>query len=1140
MSKKFLRLALLCAVMATFSFAAGAQTTDGTIYGAIVDPSGAAIPGAQITITDVHTGVKSTDTSNGKGEYLFPTVLPGDYTVTVVAQGFKTQTQTGVNVTANGNTHVPVAMTIGGTDESVSVEAGVTLVDTREAQVSNTIDQTRIEQLPVQDRNAYALLTTIPGVSNFGGDTVTGSRSGATLSVNGLPVDQSSFYLDGAYNTNFYGPGGNKSPNPDALDQFHVITSNFDAEFGRSPGAVINVISKRGTNQFHGALWEYFRTDQTNAKGFFNTSGNAFLRQHQYGAAVGGPALKDKLFFFGNYQHLQVHNIATVNSQQTLTAQERLGNFDPSLDSRLPAAGFALPATATLNGVANVKVQCGTTAKPVICPGAIDPVSQALLQFLPVFNNGTPQEAVPAGTNNDEGLGRIDWHGFAKHQMYGTFFRTQGLIQDPTAGGNNGIGIAGVIPQYSGMRELENQVNAIVADDWTLSDRLVNSVRGFYTDSRYIISNQLGNGVNYANTLGSGQPQGSETTSPTYYSVTGFFTLGPNGAGPSDINQISFGLIDTATWELGRHAIKIGGAWISDKYSEDGKGNSNGNYAFNTTGLTTNALANFLLGSANTLNQNSGVHHRFRNQDPAAFVQDDWQVSSRLNLNLGVRWELVQPWLGDNNQSTVREGVQSTVAPNAPLGLLVDGDPGVKDGSFQTSFNRVAPRVGFAYDMYGDGRTSVRGAFGIFYEQLEEGTIGGQTQEPFTIAQQTNGIQGLVCPYGGVYTGGTCVGNQSPFPYKYTPGAAKYYSNTTLSSYRPGEKSTPYAEEWNLQVQQQISKSTAITLAYVGMNYMKQYIQLDINTPQFFPGAAVSQNIYTTNANGLNCRRPYEPYRTGGIQNTASCTFNTAATGGYSDAQGKPLQFGAINEYFPANNNHYNSLQAQINGHMKSFDFNSNIVWGKTLNFTTATVDQTDIRKNYGRADVDVRLRYAFSATYRTPDVHFWGFFGREILSGWRISDISIFQSGSPFTVNANVDVNRDGNTNDRVNIQGDPYKHYRSHVDMVYKGYLNGSPVVTQPCGATVDPTCTYPYGNEQRNQFTNPNDWKSNLGAAKEFALYKQFKFNFRAEAFNVFNYTHLNTVRNNLTVYPTAVNAFQGADAGRVMQFAGRLTF
>ncbi|SNT13153.1 TonB-dependent Receptor Plug Domain [Granulicella rosea] len=1125
-SKFLFRLFSLILFVAAATFA-NAQTTDGSIYGAITDATGAAISNAQVVITDVHTGVSQSKVTNRKGEYLFPTVLPGDYSVKVTVDGFKTATETGVNVQANSNIHVPVAMAAGGASESVSVEAGVTLVDTREAQVSNTIDQARVENLPTQDHNAYALLVTVPGVSNFGGDGYTSTRGGTTLSVNGLPTDQSSFYLDGAYDTNFYGPGGNKAPSPDMLDQFHVITSNFDAEFGRSPGAVINMISKRGTNKYHGTVFEYWRNDAIDAKGFFNTV-SPLLRQNQYGATLGGPVpmFRDKFFFFGSYERLVVHQTATVNSQQTLTAAERTGDF--SADTRAPATFTAFPAA----------YQCGLGPK-VICPTKIDPVAKSLLQFIPVFqNNGTPQERSLANVNNDEGLGRLDWRGFSKHTIYATYFRSQGLSLDPAAGGNGGIGIAGSVPQYSGMTELENQQNAIVADDWLLNSRTVNSMRGFYTANRYIISNQLGT-ANFASSLGSGQPQGSNITSPTYYTATGYFTLGPTGAGPSDVNQISFGLIDTATLQLGRHAIKLGGAWISDKYSEDGKGNSNGNYTFNSSGLTTFPLADFMIGYATTLNQNSGVRHRFRNQDPALFLQDDWQVTNRLNLNLGIRWELVQPWLGDNNESQVQEGVQSTVAPNAPLGLLVVGDKGVKDGSFQTAYNRFAPRVGLAYDVYGNGRTSFRAAYGIFYEQVEEGTIGGQVQEPYTIAQQTNGVTSLQCPYGGTYSGGSCLGASSPFPYTFSPGNAKYYTNTSLSAYRPGEKSTPYAEEWNAQVQQQVGKKVAFTIGYVAMNYMKQYIQFDINSPKFFPGAPVTENPYTTNANGINCRRPYEPYRLGGIVNAANCTFLTTAAGGYTDAQGKPLQFGAINQYFPANNSHYNSLQTQINGHLKTFDFNANYVWGKVLTYATPTVDQTDIRKNYGRADVDVRNRFAFSGTYHTPAVHLWGFFGKEVLSGWALNDISTFQSGSPFTVMANVDVNRDGTTNDRVNVVGDPYKHYRSHVDMVYKGYLNAASF-QQPCGASATVACTSPYGNEQRDSLTNPNNWQSNISAFKEFALPRQLTFQFRAEAFNAFNYTHLTSVRNNLTVFPTAINAFQSADAGRVLQFAGKIIF
>lgn len=1117
-----------------------AQSTDGSIYGAVTDPSGAAIPGARVAVKDIHTGVTQSNETNSKGEYLFPTVKPSDYTVTVTAPGFKSTTAQGITVAANVNVHVPVALVIGGSDETVTVEAGVTLVDTREAQIGDTIDQAKVENLPTINRDTYGLLETVTGVQGYSADTLTGTRNGTTFSVNGFPADTPSFYLDGSYNNAFKANGGNKSPNPEALQEFRVITSNFDAEFGRSPGGVVNLISKSGGQHYHGDVYEYIRNDAFDANGFFNTT-KATLRQNQYGATFGGPVpVLRKTFFFLSYEHVTDHTTDTQNSLITPTAAERAGDFSASVSGVKPTK---LPATGTINGVANQPIQCGTTAAPKICAAALDPVAVKLLQFLPVNTGTVPQLRAPHNVSGDQGLARIDYQGFVKHSIYGTFFNAVGTTQDPTAGGNQIIGIPGVLPGFSAMSEYENQVNAILADDWTLTERTVNSVRGYYTSNRYIIGNSIPG--HFLADLGSGAPEGGTIFSPPRFGVTGDFTFGPTGGGPSDINQLAFGLIDTATLQRGHHSIKIGASWDSNKYSEDGNASAQGVFNFNG-GTTGSSIADFMLGYANTLTQSSSVLHRMRNQDPAVFVQDDWQATKRLNVNLGVRWEPSQAWLGDNSEGNVVPGSQSTVLSTAPAGILVVGDKGVPDGGVGSSYYRFAPRVGLAYDVYGDGRTSMRAGYGIFYNQYVQNVSNNLQQEPFHISQVTNVTPSITCPYGGVYTSGTCVGAITPFPFVYDSAHARFYTNTGLNSFRPGEQSMPYANEFNLTMEQQFSRQMALRVSYVGSTYMKQVINLDVNTPVFFPGAATNENPNaaptTANPQGnnsLNCRRPYQPYRVGGVANVANCHFNTATSGGYTDAQGLAMQYSSINEALPINNQSYNSLQVNLHGKIKALNFSSSYVWGKALNFTTPTVDQSDIKKNHGVADIDQRNRFTFSGVYQTPPVQHFGLIGREILSGWNLTGIIVLHSGSPFTVMSQADTNRDGNNNDRVNVVGQPYRPRINHVDTVYNGYLIPS-AFTTPCGATVDPSCTNPYGNEQRNQLVNEPDYRSNLGAAKVFALYREVRFQFRAEAFNIFNYTHLTSVRNNLPVLSTAPNSFQSADAPRRMQFSAKIMF
>ncbi len=850
-----------------------AQSTTGSVYGIVTDPTGASIPSATVTVKDVHTGVTQSTTTNGSGEYTFTTVNPGDYVVTTTATGFKTQTETGVPVASNQNVHVTFVLTAGEITESVQVEASVTLVDTRESQLAETIEQARFQNLPTLNRSTYDLVQTVPGVTNYSPDTQTGSRNGANFSVNGLPSDMVSYYLDVAYNNTYKQGGGNKVPNPDALQEFRLITSNFDAEFGRSPGAVANVITRSGTSHFHGSAYDYLRNDMFNAKNYFQTS-VAPLKQNQFGGTFGGPVpvLKDTFIFLA-YEQLILHQPAVVNSGSIIvpTDLERAGNFGSS------TAKPTLPAGTN----------CGTVAAPMICASALDPVAQTLLKFVPHANSAgiSPQQSAAANVSSYQGLARVDYNGIKNHSIEGTYFNTQGTELTPLAGTNQIVG-------YSGMINVENQANVVLADNWTVNDRAVNSIRLFYTQNKYVIDNQFQG--HFLADLGSTAGEGGAVFAPPKFNVNGYFSAGPAGGGPSNISQLTFGGVDTATLTRGRHSLKAGGSYVWNKYSEDGGNTAGGTFAF--TGSTTgNALADFVLGKANTLVQSSSVRHRTHQYDPALYVQDDWQITPRLNLNLGLRWEMFPPHCCEpQTTGTFVAGQQSAILPQAPLGVVYQGDKGVAPGLFNTSLLNFAPRVGFAYDANGNGRTSIRGGFGLFYQTVEQFNYGTMNQLPFSLSTTVNLVPNLVSPYG---AGG------SPYPFVYNSTKPQFANNSTTQSVTPGT-SAPYVYEYNLTVEQQLNPTFAFRLGYVGNATRKNVFMIDANAPVYIPNAAVSTAA-------LNCRRPYEPYRVGGVVSSATCGYSGYTTGtGYT--------FGAINQRTPALNANYNSLQASLRGRIGS------------------------------------------------------------------------------------------------------------------------------------------------------------------------------------------------------------------------------
>ena len=1063
---RIVRYTLLSILMFTVASALRAQSTTGSIYGTVADPSGAIIANCTVTAQDVQTGVKQSTVTNKSGAYTFQTVDPGNYRVSSTASGFKSQTQTGVTVAANDNVHVTFTLTVGNATETVQVAAGVTMVDTREAQIATTIGQRELQQLPSLNRDVYSLLETVPGVTNYSAAPLTGDLNGTTFSVNGLPAGMVSFYLDGSYNDAYKdgGQGGNAVPNPDALQELHLVTSNFDAEFGRTPSAVVNAITRSGTLKFHGEGYDYIRNDAFDAKPYFQTS-VPYLKQNQFGGNLGGPLLKNgKAFFFADYQGTINHAPDNVNPTAiiTATALERTGDFRNS----------PIVPNVSCNGV-----------KGVICPSAFDPVAVKLLQFVPVENpthTSTVQQTSNADSTVNQGTARIDYHGFQHHSIELMFFTQRGTNNSPSAGGNQ-------IYSYAGTVNSENQDNIVAADTWILSPHAVNSFRVFYAQNRYIQANSIDG--HYLSDLGSQAGEGGPIFSPPVFTINGYWQMGPANAGPNDTNQQAFGGIDTVNLTLGRHAIKFGGSYVRDKYASNGNKNAGANFTF-TGGTTGNALADFLEGKANKLLQTSSSIQRQYSYDPALYIQDDWQIRPRINVNLGLRWEVFPPFPGQGVYGTFAPNVQSKVVPGAPLGLLFQGDPGIPAGVYATSWTRFAPRVGFAADLFGNGRTSLRGGYGIFYYDQAEIQTGQQLQQPFVASITTNKTPNLVTPY---------APNPDPFPFVYNPANPEFVSGTSIFAVPTSGGAVPYVEEYNLNIEQQLSPNFAIHIGYVGNATRKDYLSHDINAPIYAPGAS------TTTA-GINARRPYEPTP-------------------------KTYTFGSIELNDNVDNETYNSLQATLRGRIgRKLTMRLSYVWGKTLGYAGPIVDQSDIARDYGPAAIDLRQRFVASYTYLLPEVHRFGVVGQEAINGWHITGITALASGNPFTVTSQMDTNFDGTVNDRVDVVGNPY--------------IQGSRSRTQKIQQFINPASfavpTGPYGDEQQRSLVGPGNINTDLALFKDFALKDHAILRFRAEAFNAFANVNLNNPSANLNVLNSPASQITGAGPARILQFAAKVRF
>ena len=1053
------------------------QTTTGAISGTITDPTGGVIPNAKITVTSVQTGIAQTVQSNESGNYIFSSLGVGDYTLTAQAQGFGATTESGLHLDANQNLNVNISLKLGTEVQRVEVSAASALVELRESQLSTTIERKQISDLPLNGRSAISLVQLVPGVTTFTPSATIGDTAGNKFSLNGNRTNENSYYLDGAYDTSFMSQGGNVFPNPDALQEFRVLTNNFDAQYGRYPGGVVNAITRSGSNQLHGLVYEYLRNSALNLKNYFATRVTPLV-QNQFGGTLGGPIVRNKAFFFGAYEGLRISTPTQILSTAVNlpTPAEAGGDFTAVPASKQP--------NVSCNGVHGV-----------ICPDLLDPVAQNLLKFVPLASPSgvSPEQDAAGSTTANQYLARFDYQINAKHQFTGEVFQSFGTVINPGLDGNQ-------ILSYSTARQLNTTANVIVGDTWMISPSKLNTVRAFFTVN-HTQTQQVKPTTSWKD-LGSTINDGYKVVSSPVIAITGYYQQGLAAAGITNNNMQTIGLEDTFNWTLGNHQIKIGGSYFYNQYREDGVYYGSGLATFSGS-FTGNALADFLEGRAASLRQNSGVYHRFHQPDPALFVQDDWRVTHKLTLDLGLRWEAFAAFTGGATEGTFEAYVQSKRFPTAPLGLLTAGDPGVPDGIVPTKWDNFAPRAGFAYDVRGDGTLAIRGGFGLFYATRGASQFDNTEQQPFVLDNTINGTPNLVTPYTIPPYNGV-----DPFPYNSNLNNPVFYSGATISGVEP-DAAYPYVMEYNLTLEQQLGKSWGARIAYVGSQSRKFFLSRDINEPAYIPGAPVTSA-------GINARRPYEP---------------TPST----------YEFSQIVQNADANNANYNALQLTLTHRFEhGFSLLASYVWSKSMditsidpaNITLTLSNQTYLKQDYGRSDYDIPQLFFASYIWALPGTKRFGVFGNEILSGWQLNGITTLRTGVPYNVLSGVDSNLDGIATDRPNLVGNPILSGRSRTEKIAE-YFNTSAFAKVPAGV--------PYGDVQRNVEIGPSFINTDLSAFKNFALWREYNLQFRTEVFNLFNNVNLANPNTTLTSPSFGrISALYTNYSPRVIQFALKLSF
>ena len=1091
-------LTLFLMALLTSLSAAGQQIT-GSIRGTVLDPSGAIVQAASVTAKQTETGLTRAAVTDRQGEYVLVELPIGHYQLEVHAQGFQKYLQQGISLDVNETATVSIHLKLGAESQQVEVSADAALVESTVSSLGQTVMEHEILDLPLDGRNFSQLgllqpgvVPLTPGLLEAGGP----ARQNQAYAVDGQRPESNNFMIDGADNESSVDGGFVLKPPIDAIAEFKILSHNANAEFGRNTGSTTNIVTRSGSNSFHGAAWEFLRNDAMDSSDYF-TQGVQPLKQNQFGASFGGPILKDKTFFFGYYEGFRNRQGETVPATVP-SAAERQGNFGEECTD-IPGATF----NATTGQCSNPNGQLTFFGTPVpfnqmtlFTP--INPIATNVLPFFPLPNQGengfTATQTLIE--NNDQFGVRLDHYLSSADTLNLRYMFSTGPTTDPLSP------VGANVPGFP-VGEYNRAQNAVAQETHIFSPTTIGVVRFSFLRNTFLLDEHLNHespadlGFQYAPTL-------PLAAGPPFIQVGGYASVGDPITGPRNTYQNTFDLSGSLSWIHGRHELKFGGGYRRDQINALQGIATNGFFVFEgipsfESFIYNDGFANFLSGNPVVFLQGGGNFAReIRDRALDAYGQDTYKVSPRLTLNLGLRYELPFPSTERNNEVNLFvPGAQSQVLPNAPAGLLYPGDRGVPAGLIPTQKTAFAPRAGLAWDVLGNGKTVVSAAYGIFYEPYYTGE-GGPLQDPVSSPPYLK-TQQISFPVNSF---------ANPF-YTPNPFSQDFPEPMTLLVVARNLH-LPYAQDWNLNIQRSLGDDWLLQVGYVGTTGVRLPRFIEGNPPAFIPGmsnsaafcAPQSPPCPISNENDVNNRRLY-----------SGCTLEDPPSS---------CIYSSVGEIASVSNSSYNALEASLRKRFShGLSFLASYTWSHSIDDVSSfnitgsasqpVAGENDLAQNpfdlaaeRGRSMFDSHQRLVLSYQWMLPFLQRSSSWYAHILGNWQLNGIVTAMSGGPFTVFDSNDVSLQGQAPEitgfsanRPNLIGNPNSGPRTPQE-----WFNVSAFQQlQP-----DPLGRFEvFGDEGRNVVDGPGYVNWDASAFKNIRLTESKELQFRGELFNVLNHTN-----------------------------------